>query len=327
MADEFEHQPAMVDDVVDAFTMVPPGVVVDGTVGGGGHASALLDRIPSIGVLGLDRDPDAVVAARRRLGAYGRRAAVRHAHFARVAAEVADARATGGPAWPGAPGAPVVGVFLDLGVSSPQLDRPERGFSYRAAGPLDMRMDPGTGPTAAELVNTADPEELVRLFADNGEARLARRITRAIVAARPIETTGALAAVVDRAVPAAARRRGHPAARVFQALRVAVNSELDELEAALSDGLALLAPGGRMAVIAYHSGEDRMVKAVFADASTGGCTCPPQLPCVCGARPGFRLVARGSRKPGPDEIERNPRVRSARLRVIERLDEQTTERA
>lgn len=319
MAQEFAHDPVMVDEVVALLGPAPPGVVVDGTVGGGGHAAALLDAYPHLGVLGLDRDPDALVAAAARLRPFGRRVALRHARFGDLATEVAAARAAAGTSWPST-GPALSGVLLDLGVSSPQLDRADRGFSYRYEGPLDMRMDPTTGRSALELVNEADGVELAELFAASGEGRLARRIARAVVAARPITTTTELAEVVARAVPAALRRRGHPARRVFQALRIAVNDELDELAAALPAALGSLVPGGRLVVVAYHSGEDRLVKSAFAGAVTGGCTCPPGLPCVCGARAEHRLVFRGSRTPSPGEVARNHRAESARLRAVERID-------
>jgi 16S rRNA (cytosine1402-N4)-methyltransferase len=320
MAQTFSHEPVMVEEVVALFGSVPAGVVVDATVGGGGHAAALLEACPHLGVLGLDRDPAAVAAATARLHRYRRRAIVQHASFADLGAVVADARADP-PGWPesGADGPRVSGVLLDLGVSSTQLDRPERGFSYRHEAPLDMRMDPTHGRTAHDLVNEAEVADLVAMFAASGEGRLAARIARAIVAARPIESTGQLAEVVARAVPAKARRRGHPARRAFQALRIAVNDELQQLVTALPAGLGLLVPHGRMVVIAYHSGEDRLVKGAFAEAVAGGCTCPPGLPCVCGARPEHSLVFRGARKPSATEVERNHRAQSARLRAVERV--------
>jgi 16S rRNA (cytosine1402-N4)-methyltransferase len=212
-------------------------------------------------------------------------------------------------------------VLFDLGVSSPQLDRPERGFSYRADAPLDMRMDPEGAATAADLVNTATTRDLARLFADNGEGRFAGRIARAIVAARPVDTTTGLSEIVRDAIPAAARRTGgHPAKRVFQALRIAVNQELDILPGALDDAIGRLAPGGRVAVLAYHSGEDRIVKDRFRQAVTGGCTCPPGLPCVCGAIRLATPVTRKARRPSPAEVDANPRASSARLRVVERIE-------
>ncbi len=309
MSSPFEHEPVMVDEVVAVFGPVPPGVLVDATVGGGGHARALLDAHTHLSVLGLDRDPDAVAAASERLGPYGERARVRHSRFDRITEEAAgDDRGD------------VSGVLFDLGVSSPQLDRPERGFSFRADGPLDMRMDPTQPVTAADIVNGWREDDLAGLLRQHGDERHAGRIARAIVAARPIETTGELAEVVRSAIPAPARRRGgHPARRTFQALRIAVNDELAVLPGAIDAAIALLVPGGRCAALAYHSGEDRIVKDRFREASTGGCTCPPNLPCGCGAQPAARLLKRGAWKPTAEEIARNPRAESARLRAVERL--------
>jgi 16S rRNA (cytosine1402-N4)-methyltransferase len=212
------------------------------------------------------------------------------------------------------------GVLFDLGVSSPQLDRSERGFSYRQDGPLDMRMDPAAGTTAADIVNTMPEEQLASLFRENGEGRLSGRIARAIVRARPLTSTRELADVVASAVPQAARRKGHPARRVFQALRIEVNDELGQLDVALPFAVQHLAVDGVCAVISYHSGEDRLTKQCFADAVTGGCVCPPRLPCVCGAVAHHRLVFRGARKASPAEIAANPRAESARLRAIARTD-------
>ncbi len=327
MAQGFIHEPVMVEEVTALFAPVPPGVVIDATVGGGGHAAAILDAHPHLGVLGLDRDPVALAAAGERLAPFGRRAAVRRSRFADIGRAVADARSEGGPSWPEVEEATATdalsGVLLDLGVSSPQLDLAERGFSYRQEGPLDMRMDPTEGRSALELVNEAGAGELAELFAASGERRLAGRIARAVVAARPIATTTELADVVSRAVPAALRRRGHPARRVFQALRIAVNEEEVELAAVLPAALGLVAVGGRVVVVSYHSGEDRMVKAAMADAASGGCTCPPGLPCVCGARPEHRLVFRGARTASAGELARNHRAESARLRATERTDSPT----
>jgi 16S rRNA (cytosine1402-N4)-methyltransferase len=216
--------------------------------------------------------------------------------------------------------APVSGVLFDLGVSSPQLDRAGRGFSYRTDGPLDMRMDPESGATAADIVNGLPEDALARLFRENGEGRLSGRIARAVVGARPLTSTRQLAEVVAAAVPPAARRKGHPARRVFQALRIEVNDEQNELRAALPVALRELAVDGVLAVISYHSGEDRLVKQTLADAASGGCVCPPNLPCVCGAVPKHRLVFRGSRKPTADEIAANPRAEAARLRAMVRTD-------
>ncbi|MHB8438918.1 MAG: 16S rRNA (cytosine(1402)-N(4))-methyltransferase RsmH [Acidimicrobiales bacterium] len=211
------------------------------------------------------------------------------------------------------------GVLFDLGVSSPQLDEPTRGFSYRLDGPLDMRMDPDQRRSALDLVNEADERYLARLFADHGERRFSRRIAAAVVAARPLTRTTELAEVVRTAIPAATRRTGgHPARRVFQALRVAVNDELELLEQSVVDAIDVLAPGGRCVALSYHSGEDRIVKAAFATAVSGGCVCPPGLPCVCGATPRGRLVFNGARRPTAGEVAANRRAESARLRSFER---------
>jgi len=302
----FSHQPVMEREIVEALRPVPPGLVVDATVGGGGHSAAVLESRPDVHVLGIDRDPDALAAAAGRLAPFGDRVRLVHARFD-------DELATLGG------GEAIVFVLFDLGVSSPQFDRPERGFSYRHAGPLDMRMDPTTGLTAADVINGYPVERLAELFRASGEARFAMRIARAIVVARPVADTAALAETVREAIPAAARRHGgHPARRVFQAVRIEVNAELDVLGTALTSALDLVVPGGRVAVISYHSGEDRIVKAAFADAASGGCTCPPGLPCVCGASPRHRLVFRGSHQPSAAESAANRRAGSARLRVIER---------
>jgi 16S rRNA (cytosine1402-N4)-methyltransferase len=209
-------------------------------------------------------------------------------------------------------------------VSSPQLDVAERGFSFRQDAAIDMRMDQTSGQSAADLVNQASVGELASLFRDNGEGRLAGRIARAVVAARPLTSTAQLAEVVATAVPAAVRRKGHPARRVFQALRIAVNDELGELATALPVALDALAIGGVCAVMSYHSGEDRLTKELFAEAATGGCTCPPALPCVCGAVARHHLVFRGSRKPSATEVARNRRAESARLRAIVRTSEEAS---
>ena len=317
MNQPYAHEPVMASEVIDLLAPVPPGLVVDATLGGGGHAAALLDANPAVQLLGIDRDPAALEAAGAALARFGDRAVLRRARFDELGAIVRRTQAELGTP---AELLGLSGVLFDLGVSSPQLDTAERGFSYRRDAPLDMRMDPTSGLTAADVVNGYDEDALVALFVDNGEGRFARRIARAIVAARPLTTTGELADVVRAAIPAATRRTGgHPARRVFQAIRIAVNEELEQLDRALADALALLRPGGRCVVISYHSGEDRLVKATFVQASTGGCTCPPGLPCACGAVVDYRLVARGSRRPRPEEIDRNRRSEAARLRVIERL--------
>ncbi|HXW38510.1 MAG TPA: 16S rRNA (cytosine(1402)-N(4))-methyltransferase RsmH, partial [Acidimicrobiales bacterium] len=319
-----QHQPVMASEVVELFAPVGPGVVLDATVGLGGHASALLAAHPGLGILGIDRDPLALEAAAVRLARFGDRVVLQHARFSELARVVGEARAAGRGRWPSsgeASRAPetISGALFDLGVSSLQLDTPDRGFSYRADGPLDMRMDPGDPVSALELVNEAPPSELATWFRASGETRLAGRIARAVEAARPITTTAELAGVVEAAVPAPARRRGHPASRVFQALRIAVNDEAGELEAGLSAALELLGPGARCVVLAYHSGEGRLVRNLLSEAVSGGCVCPPGLPCTCGAVSSYRTVFRGSRGPGAAEVSVNARASSARLWAVERL--------
>jgi 16S rRNA (cytosine1402-N4)-methyltransferase len=307
--DRFEHRPVMVEEIVDLFGPVPAGTVVDATLGGAGHSRAILEAHPHLRVAGLDQDPDAVAVATARLAPYGSRATVTHVRFDRIADAV---RALDLEV--------VSGVLFDLGVSSPQLDRAERGFSHRYDAALDMRMDTTTGPTAADVVNGYDEADLARILRDLGDERYAGRIARAIVANRPVTTTAQLADIVRDAIPAPARRRGgHPAKRSFQAVRIEVNAELDVLPGALDDAIELLVPGGRCAVLAYHSGEDRIVKERFRRAATGGCTCPPGLPCGCGAVPVVRLLKRGAWKPTAEEIAANPRAESARLRAVEKL--------
>lgn len=307
----FVHRPVLVEIVVELFATVAPGWIVDATLGGAGHATALLESRPDLSVLGLDRDPHALAAAQARLAPWGDRATVRRTRFDQLVAVVAEA---------GAAIQPIVGVLFDLGVSSPQFDEPQRGFSYRHEAPIDMRMSPGEGPSAADVVNEASEGELERILRDYGDERFAGRIARAVVAARPLGTTTQLADVVVAAIPAPARRRGgHPAKRTFQALRIHVNEELDALGPALDAALAVLAPGGRLVVISYHSGEDRIVKARLRRAEDGGCTCPPGLPCVCGARPEARLLRRGGWTPDRAEVAANPRAASARLRAAETL--------
>ena len=299
----------MLDEIVELFRPVPPGLIVDATVGGGGHARALLDALPRNRLLGLDQDADALVAANVTLSGFEDRVTLRQARFDRLEDMVREAG-----------GEPVAAVLFDLGVSSPQVDRPERGFSYRQDAPLDMRMDRRQPLTAADVINTYPVERLTSLIYDYGDERFASRIANAIVAARPLTSTAQLVDVIRSAIPAPARRRGgHPAKRTFQALRIEVNSELDVLGPALDQAVEVLVPGGRCAVLAYHSGEDRIVKDRFREAETGGCVCPPGMPCVCGAKPRVRLLRRGARKPSAAEVAANPRAESARLRAIEKL--------
>jgi 16S rRNA (cytosine1402-N4)-methyltransferase len=305
----FIHRPVMLEEIVELFGPVPAGVILDGTVGGGGHAAALLAAHDQVRIVGLDQDPAAVAAATARLEPFGDRATVKRARFD-TAGDVLDQLGIDR----------LAGALLDLGVSSPQLDVAERGFSYRGDGPLDMRMDPDASTSAADVVNGWSERALATLIAANGEPRFARRIAASLVAARPIATTGRLAEVVRDAIPAATRRHGgHPARRVFQAVRIAVNDELGVLPETIDELVSRLAPGGRAAVLAYHSGEDRIVKDRFRFAATGGCVCPPGLPCVCGAVPSVRLLTRGARRPNEAEVTANRRAQSARLRSVERL--------
>jgi 16S rRNA (cytosine1402-N4)-methyltransferase len=304
----FRHEPVMVDEVAELFSPVPGGLLVDATVGGGGHAQALLASRPDLAVLGLDRDERALSASAARLAPYGDRVRLRRARFDELAAEL---HAIGQP--------DVSGVLFDLGVSSPQLDEAERGFSYRHAGPLDMRMDDRQARRAHDVVNDYDEDRLARLLREHGDERFARRIARAIVAARPIETTAQLADVVRDAIPAAARRRGgHPAKRTFQAIRIEVNDELDVLAPALDQAIDALATGGRCAVLTYHSGEDRIVKETFLRATGEDRPAPAGLP-VEPEPSDVRFVSRRPRRPSASEVEQNPRAESARLRAVERV--------
>ncbi len=306
----FVHEPVMVTEITEIFRTVPAGTLVDCTVGGGGHAQALLDTFDHLDLLGLDQDDDALEAAGRRLARFGGRVRLRKARFDRLSDVIREEASE-----------PVTAVLFDLGVSSPQLDRGDRGFSYRQDAPLDMRMDRTAVRSAAEVVNGYPEAELVDVIAGYGDERFARRIAAAIVAARPVETTTELAEIVRDAIPAPARRTGgHPATRTFQAIRIEVNDELHVLESALDQGIESLAPHGRVAVLSYHSGEDRIVKDRFRSAETGDCTCPTGLPCVCGAVRLVRLVKRGSQRPTAAESDANPRAASARLRSAEKLE-------
>jgi 16S rRNA (cytosine1402-N4)-methyltransferase len=300
----------MVDHIVDLFTPVPPGWVVDATVGGGGHAAALLEHHPHLRVLGLDQDTDALAAAAERLRPFGDRAALHHVRFDALEHTVQQLGTT-----------PVSGVLFDLGVSSPQLDRGARGFSYRHDAPLDMRMDQGQVRSADDVVNRTDERELADILQTFGDERFARRIAKAIVAARPVATTGELAEIVRDAIPAPARRTGgHPAKRTFQAIRIAVNAELDILPGAIDSAIDVLAPGGRCAVLSYHSGEDRIVKARLRHAATGGWKGPSHLPPPSDVHPTVRLLKAGSWTPSRAESTDNPRASSARLRAAEKLE-------
>lgn len=305
----FAHEPVMAAEIVEVFATVPPGWVLDATLGGAGHAIALLEAHQGMRILGLDRDAAALAIARQRLAPYGERAATAHLRFDLLSTAMEALAITS-----------LSGAVFDLGVSSPQLDRPERGFSYRHSAALDMRMDQDQAWSAADVVNGYDAHRLAGVLRRFGDERFADRIARAIVAARPIDSTTRLSEVIVAAIPAAARRSGgHPAKRSFQAIRIEVNQELEALPTALDAAIAATAPGGRIAVLSYHSGEDRIVKERFREAATGGCSCPPELPCVCDAVQTVRLVRGVPRTPSDDEQRRNPRARSARLRVVERI--------
>ena len=306
---EFPHLPVMGREVVDLLLPVPPGLVVDGTVGGGGHAALLLEARPDIRILGIDRDADAVAAARSALARFGERAEVAHGGFEQIRDLVPhDAEE-------------VMGVLLDLGVSSPQLDRPERGFSYRFDAPLDMRMDAAQELTAAEVVNGYSQAELAEVIARYGEERFARRVARAIVSRRPLRTTRELVDAILAAIPAAARRRGgHPARRTFQAIRMEVNRELPNLAEGLDESVHMVGPGGRILVLAYHSLEDRLVKDRFREWAGESAPTLPHLPVEePGRTRSVRVLTRRALRPSEEEIAANPRSESARLRAVERL--------
>jgi 16S rRNA (cytosine1402-N4)-methyltransferase len=309
---DFIHESVMLDEIVEVFSGMPAGTFVDATLGGAGHSVAVLAAHGNVTLLGIDQDDAALEAAARRLDAagLGGRAALRRARFEAVG-QVVEGEGIGA----------IAGALFDLGVSSPQFDVAERGFSYRHDAPLDMRMDRSRELSADIVVNTYSAEQLATIIHDHADERFAGRIAKAIVAHRPIAGTAQLAEVVTNAIPAATRRRGgHPAKRTFQALRIEVNQELEILPVALRAAIDLLAPGARLAVLSYHSGEDRIVKSVMREAESGGCTCPAGLPCGCGATPTVRRV-RVRREATPAEAARNPRAASARLRVVEKIAE------
>ena len=304
----FSHEPVMVREITELFVNVPDGVVLDATLGGAGHTTAILDAHPGLRVLGLDRDPAALEASRVRLAPYGDRAMMQHRRFDDLDAAMSEAGID-----------ELSGALFDLGVSSHQFESGERGFSYRHDAPLDMRMDTTESTTAADVVNQASEGEIAHLLREYSDEKFAGRIARAIVAARPIHTTAELADIVASAIPAPARRRGgHPAKRTFQALRISLNKELEILPNAIDSAVRRTRSGGRVAVLSYHSGEDRIIKARFKQHATGGCECPNNLPCGCGATSVVRLV-RVSSKPNAEEQLANPRSSSARLRVAEVL--------
>lgn len=305
-----EHIPVLFDEVLRYLKPQPGGKYIDGTVGAGGHSAGILEgSAPSGQVLAFDRDEEAIAFARERLAEYAQRLTFVHDSYARmqeVAARTGFEK--------------VDGILLDLGLSSRQLDDAQRGFSFMSEGPLDMRFDRSRGDTAADLVNNLDKEALADIFWRYGEERHSRRYASAILEERPIATTAELADLIERIAPHYVRRkRIHPATQVFQALRIAVNRELDELETGLPAAIELLRPGGRVVVISFHSLEDRFVKQLFRDLSKD-CVCPPRQPiCTCDAQAIVRVITRKVVRPGEEEVERNPRSRSARLRVAEKL--------
>ena len=311
---DFIHEPVLLQEVLNWMAVHPGGVYADGTLGGGGHSGAMLRASGGTATLyGIDRDMTAIEAATARLKEFPGFHAL-HGNFHDGKRLLQEA---------GAP--PLDGVLLDLGVSSPQLDVGERGFSYHEDAPLDMRMDASQGMTAAELLNTLPEKEICRIIRDYGEEKWAARIAAIICehrAKKPLATTFDLVHAVDAAIPKAVRRKddGHSARRTFQAVRIAVNDELDPLDQALCDFVDCLKPGGRILVITFHSLEDRLVKRCFQRLQNP-CTCPPKAPiCTCGKKPQIRVLAKGAVPPTEEEVARNPRARSAKLRVAEKLE-------
>ena len=311
---EYRHRAVLADEAIEGLAVKPSGIYVDGTLGGGGHGALICGRLGKEGVLvGIDRDADAIKAGSEALGGAMCRTIFIQANFGDIEGILRQQGIQG-----------IDGAILDLGVSSWQLDNPERGFSYMADGPLDVRMDgrPG-GLTAYEVVNTYPQADLARIIRQYGEERWAERISRSIVRERgrgPIETTSALSAAIKEAIPAAARREGpHPAKRAFQAIRIEVNDELGELERAIDGFIGALVPGGRLAVITFHSLEDRIVKQGFREKENP-CICPPGLPeCACGRKPEIRRVNSKPITAGASERAANPRSRSAKLRIAEKI--------
>ncbi len=308
----FHHISVLLEECLDGLAIKPDGIYVDGTLGGAGHSSCIVQRLSTGRLIGIDRDPVALEAAGRKLEPYQDRVSLVHSNFCEMAQVVKDLGLSG-----------VDGILLDLGVSSPQLDDAERGFSYMTDAPLDMRMNNQDALTAADVVNTWSQDELKRILFDYGEERYAPRIAAAICRRReeaPIKTTLELVDVIRSAMPPQAlREKQHPAKRSFQAIRIAVNDELGSVEKAMQAAIPLLNPGGRLAVITFHSLEDRIVKNAMAEAAKG-CTCPPSFPvCVCGKKPLVKLISRKPIVATDAELEANPRSRSAKLRVCEKL--------
>lgn len=309
---EFHHVSVLLDECIEGLDIRPDGIYVDGTLGGAGHSSQIAARLTTGRLIGIDRDPVALKAAGARLAPYGDHVTLVHSNFCEIDKVLDDLGIEG-----------VDGILLDLGVSSPQLDDGERGFSYMVDAPLDMRMDNGDVMTAETIVNTWSYEELRRILFDYGEERYAPQIAAAICRRReqaPIHTTLELVDVIRSAMPAAAlREKQHPAKRSFQAIRIAVNDELGAVRKVMDAAIPKLNPGGRLAIITFHSLEDRIVKNGMADAAKG-CTCPPSFPvCICGKKPQVKIVTRKPIVSGEQELERNPRARSAKLRICEKI--------
>lgn len=308
----FSHKSVLLSECIEGLNIKEDGIYIDGTAGGGGHSYAIASRLTKGRLIAIDRDDEAVKAAGERLAPLGERAIVRKSNYSDFS-DVCDALGV----------AKIDGILLDLGVSSYQLDTAERGFSYNADAPLDMRMDKSNPFRAYDVVNGYSEEKLKKILYEYGEERFAPRIAALIVAERerhPIETTGELVALIKKAMPAAAREGGHhPAKRSFQAIRIEVNGELACIEPTLRRAAERMNPGGRIAVITFHSLEDRIVKQTFASMAEG-CTCPKNFPvCVCGKQPQIRVVSKKPILPSEEELENNPRSRSAKLRIAEKL--------
>ena len=310
---EFQHMPVMPEEVIRELNIRPDGIYVDGTLGGGGHSGLIAGRLSEKGrLIGIDQDEDAIRAATQRLAEFGDRVTIVRSNYSEMSSVLKDLSISSAD-----------GILLDLGVSSYQLDQADRGFTYREDAPLDMRMDRRQKLTAADVVNTYSEQDLSRLIHQYGEDRFARNIARHIVKARqsgPIESTGELVEIIKAAIPARVRAKGgHPAKRTFQAIRIEVNHELDVLEDTLEEMVGLLGNGGRLAVITFHSLEDRIVKKIFRKCEDP-CICPPEFPvCTCGRVSMGRVVTRKPILPGSRELESNSRSKSAKLRVFERI--------
>ena len=312
MSTEFHHVSVLLEECIEGLNIKPDGIYVDGTLGGAGHSSRIAAKLTTGRHIGIDRDPIALKVAGERLAPWNDNVTLIHSNFCEIAKGLDDLGIDG-----------VDGILRDLGVSSPQLDDGERGCSYMVDAPLDMRMNNEDSLTAHTVVNTWPYEELKRILYDYGEERYAPKIAAAICArraAKPLETTLELVDIIRSAMPAAAlREKQHPAKRSFQAIRIAVNDELSAVEKVMADAIPRLNPGGRLAVITFHSLEDRIVKNAMANAAKG-CTCPPNFPvCVCGKKPLVKIITRKPIVSGDEELERNPRARSAKLRICEKI--------